>query len=102
MGWRRGSTIQGREPVFHTHRSHVFVKQALADESEYVRDTGLKAGQKIINMFAETSIELLLPEVSYSVLFVTEYYLFIERNFLKSVRIRKQFVIGNLSTWISQ
>ena len=37
--------------------------QALADESEYVRDTGLRAGQKIINMFAETSIELVLPEV---------------------------------------
>ena len=47
-------------------------------------------------MFAETSIELLLPEVSYSVLFVTEYYLFIERSFLKSVQITKQFVIGNL------
>ena len=46
-------------------------------------------------MFAETSIELLLPEVSYSVLFVTEYYLFIERSFLKSVLITKQFVIGN-------
>ena len=37
--------------------------KALADESEYVRDTGLKAGQKIINMFSETSVELVLPEV---------------------------------------
>lgn len=41
----------------------VTVCQALADESEYVRETGLRAGQKIINMFAETSIELVLPEV---------------------------------------
>lgn len=39
------------------------IEQALADESEYVRETGLKAGQKIINMYAQTSIELLLPEV---------------------------------------
>lgn len=28
-----------------------------------MRDTGLKAGQKIINMYANSSIELLLPEV---------------------------------------
>lgn len=50
--------------LFQINRNILFLfRQALADESEYVRDTGLKAGQKLINMFAETSIELLLPEV---------------------------------------
>ena len=36
--------------------------RGLADADEGVRDTSLKAGQCIINHFAETSIELLLPE----------------------------------------
>ncbi|XP_067931600.1 stalled ribosome sensor GCN1-like [Watersipora subatra] len=41
------------------------ILKALADECEYVRDTALRAGQKIINMFADTSIELVLPELEY-------------------------------------
>ncbi|ESN99099.1 hypothetical protein HELRODRAFT_107160 [Helobdella robusta] len=39
------------------------ILQALADETEYVRETALKAGQRIVNQYADTAIELLLPEV---------------------------------------
>lgn len=37
--------------------------QGLADESEYVRDTSLKAGQRIVNLYADTAIELFLPQL---------------------------------------
>lgn len=37
--------------------------KGLADESEYVRDTSLKAGQRIVNLYANTAIELFLPEL---------------------------------------
>ena len=41
----------------------LFVLQALADESEFVRDTALRAGQRIVNMYADTAISIFLPEL---------------------------------------
>ncbi|XP_033627513.1 eIF-2-alpha kinase activator GCN1-like [Asterias rubens] len=39
------------------------ILKALADESEFVRDTALRAGQRIVHMFAETTISVFLPEL---------------------------------------
>ena len=39
------------------------ILKALADDSEFVRDTAIKAGQRIVNMYADTAISLFLPEL---------------------------------------
>lgn len=37
--------------------------QGLADESEFVRETSLQAGQTVVNKYADTAVELFLPQL---------------------------------------
>ena len=57
-------TLSGDECCLLIHPLYLsVVSQGLADESEYVRDTSLKAGQRIVNLYADTAIELFLPQL---------------------------------------
>ncbi|CAI8049233.1 eIF-2-alpha kinase activator GCN1, partial [Geodia barretti] len=39
------------------------ILKGLADESEFIRDTSLQAGQTLVNRFGDTAVELFLPEL---------------------------------------
>ena len=39
------------------------ILKALADDCEFVRETAIKAGQRIVNTYADTAISLFLPEL---------------------------------------
>jgi hypothetical protein len=39
------------------------ILKALADESEFVRETALRAGQRIVQLYADSAIQYLLPEL---------------------------------------
>ncbi len=41
----------------------IIIVQGLADESEFVRDTALQAGGTIINRYADTAVEIFLPQL---------------------------------------
>lgn len=39
------------------------ILNSLSDETEFIRDTAMKAGRRIIELYAEQAVELLLPEL---------------------------------------
>lgn len=41
--------------------------QGLADEVEFVRETAIRVGQRIINMYSKSAIDLLLPQLEHGI-----------------------------------
>ena len=39
------------------------ILQGLADESEFIRETSLLAGQTIVNRYSDKAVELFLPQL---------------------------------------
>ena len=52
-------------PLFLSPPPPTLLVQGLADESEFVRETSLQAGQTIVNRYADTAVELFLPELEH-------------------------------------
>ena len=47
----------------HTLSLSLSLSQGLADESEFIRDTSLQAGQTLVSRYGDKAVELFLPQL---------------------------------------